>query len=199
MVVNLGDPNQSIAMPELPNGYSTVTLTPRELIPWACEANDLSETFLKSAHRRGDRCVANFLDRDGQKQLVGYGFVTTSTAPLTDGVHVKIGPHLRYRYKGWTHPEHRRLYLSHARGRLNQSLFPMDQGQRMVSYIDFHNYPSRFNHAAVKPEEVGYCAIMRWFGSTHCFTSPGARKHGFELTTNRSADPNFVENENHLQ
>jgi len=180
LLVRLGDPNPDIAFPALPPGYSTEPKEPLDLLPWATPQYTLNEDFLRQASARGDRCVANFYDGE----LVGYGFVTRCFAPVTDQLGVKIGPKLQYRYKGWTHPAHRRKHLSHARGRINSRLFPQPHGQRMVSYVEAHNFASRLTHEDVHPSFLGLCLILRLWGRDYAINSPAASRAGFELVRN---------------
>ena len=177
MLVSLGDENPHIEMPELPEGYTTRALDPEDLLPWASPEYGLSKSFLTQAQARGDRCVGNFFGDD----LVGYGFVTRSYAPVTEQVAVEIDDSLLYRYKGWTHPEHRRKYLSHARGRLNQTLFDRSAGQKMVSYVEAQNFASRLNHKDVHPQHLGWCGIVKLFGREWSFNTNSTVKHGFRL------------------
>ncbi len=184
LLVELGDNNPHIEEPALAPGYSTRALEPEDLMPWASAEYQLSPAFLNEAQARGDRCVGNFY----ADQLVGYGFVTQSFAAITDQIGVKINQPLLYRYKGWTHPEHRRKYLSHARGRLNSRLFPQQPGQRMVSYVDAHNFPSRLKHADIRPVRLGYCLILRLFGKEFCINSRIAKRYGFSLVRNNAVN-----------
>lgn len=177
LLIELGDSNPDIEMPVLPSGYTTKQLKPSDLMAWTTPEYGLSESFLIQAQARGDRCVANFF----QNELVGYGFVTQSYAPVTDQTAVKIDERLLYRYKGWTHPAHRRNHLSHARGRINSRLFPKQQGQHMVSYVEVQNFPSRLKHADVHPVCLGYSMILRVFGKEYLFNSPIAKRYGFQL------------------
>jgi len=177
LLVNLGDPNPDIAFPDLPPGYTAEPKDPLDLLPWASTEYGLSDTFLQQANARGDRCVANFYEGS----LVGYGFVTRCFAPVTEQIGVSINSTLQYRYKGWTHPEHRRKHLSHARGRINSRLFPRQPGQRMVSYVEAHNFASRLPHADVHPIFLGTCLIVRLLGREFPISSPAARRAGFEL------------------
>ena len=192
LIVSLGDPNPNIQAPELPEGYLVEKVTPEALLDYVDDHNGLSREFLDTAQARGDRAVANFYQApshyESPKQLVGYGFVTTCYAPVTDQVAVKIDANLRYRYKGWTHEKHRRKYLSHARGRLNSTLFPMEDGCRMVSYADVHNYASRLNRKDVKPTDIGWCLICRLFGRDLIYTSKPVRKVGFQLVKRTTLD-----------
>ncbi len=181
LLVELGDNNPHISMPELPAGYTTRALEPLDLLPWANGGYDLSEAFLRQSAARGDRCVANFY----HDQLVGYGFVTPNYAAVTEQVAVAVSKNLLYRYKGWTHPQHRRKHLSHARGRLNSRLFPPQPGQRMVSYVEAQNFPSRLKHAEVRPVRLGYSLIVRLFGREMIFNSGVARRFGFRLVYRR--------------
>lgn len=177
LIVRLSDPDPSIEFPQLPPGYTTEPREPLDLLPWAKSEYSLSETFLQQADDRGDRCAANFY----QDELVGYGFVTRRYAPLTAQIAVQIGEGLQYRYKGWTHPAHRRKHLSHARGRINSNLFPEQSGHRMVTYVEAHNFASRLNHADVQPTFVGLCFIVRLFGRDIPINSPAVTRAGFRL------------------
>jgi len=177
LLVQLGDENPHIAFPQLPPGYTAEAKQPLDLLPWSTPEHGLTESFLRQASERGDRCVVNFFHGD----LVGYGFVTRCFAPVTDQVGVRIGAALHYRYKGWTHPEHRRKHLSHARGRLNSRLFPRQEGQRMVSYVEAHNFASRLTHADVRPTFLGLCVIVRVLGREYPINSLAAVRAGFEL------------------
>jgi len=177
LLVNLGDPNPHIAFPELPPGYTAEPKQPVDLLPWATSEHGLNETFLRQASKRGDRCVANFYHGD----LVGYGFVTRCFAAVTKQIGVRVGAGLQYRYKGWTHPAHRRKHLSHARGRLNSRLFPQTPGQCMVSYVEAHNFASRLTHADVRPIFLGCCLIVSVLGREYPINSPSAKRFGLEL------------------
>ncbi|MEM9622136.1 MAG: hypothetical protein AAF993_10835 [Pseudomonadota bacterium] len=177
LLVELGDDNPHIRMPQLSPGYTIQAMTPIELLPWADTEHDLTADFLRRAEAQGDRCVANFFADD----LVGYGFVTASQAPLNGQVSVRVNNHLLYRYKGWTHPDHRRRHLSHARGRLNSKLFPHQPGQRMVSYVEAQNLPARLTHTDVHPVRLGYCAIVRLLGRSIIYNSRTATRFGFRL------------------
>lgn len=177
-LVELGDDRSELAMPDLEPGYTTRTVTPDELLPWADKPGyGLSRQFLEQASRQGARAVANF----HHSELVGYGFVARHRAPVTPQIDVAVDRRLVYRFKGWTHPDHRRKHLSHARGRLNKSLFPLAADQRTVSYVETHNYASKLHRSDVHPEPVGHCGFVRLFGREVPFTLPGARRVGFRL------------------
>ena len=173
------------AMPELALGYTVEKSDPERLRPWAETTPGLSHEFLDAASARGDRCVANFF----RGELVGYGFVASAWAPVTRQLRVEIDQALFYRYKGWTHPEHRRQYLSHARGRLNSALFPDSDPSRMVSYVDTHNYASKLHHAEIHPVHLGYAGYVTLFGRQIPFTTPGCRARGFQLSRIEAAQP----------
>jgi hypothetical protein len=177
-LVELGDDNPNVAMPRLPPGYTARATDLEELWPWVDQDdNGLSEEFLRGAIARGDRCVANFFNGE----LVGYGFVTQVGAPATNQLDVVIDDRLIYRYKGWTHPDHRRKHLSHARGRLNRQFFPLTGGRRTVDFVAVDNVASRKKHADVHPTRLGYCGFVRVLGHEFPFTSRGPRRSGFRL------------------
>jgi hypothetical protein len=183
--VELGDDRPDIAKPQLPLGYATRAVDLEELRPWVSkEGYGLSDEFVRGAIARGDRCVANFF----HDQLVGYGFVTQVGAPVTDQLEVVIDDRLIYRYKGWTHPDHRRKHLSHARGRLNRQLFPLTNGRRTIDYVAVHNLASKLKHADVHPEWLGYCGYVRLFGREYPFTQRAPRRSGFRLVRRGSSN-----------
>jgi hypothetical protein len=181
-LVQLGDDRADIEPPVLAAGYTTRPVEPLELLPWADRPGyGLSRSFLQQASERGHRAVANFHHGD----LVGYGFVARERAPVTGQVDVLVSDRLVYRYKAWTHPDHRRQHLSFARGRINKTLFPLQPGQRTVSYVETHNYASRLHRPELRPEDVGYCGIVRFGGREFPFTLPGPRRAGFRLVRSR--------------
>jgi len=176
-LVELGDDSPGIAFPELDPGYTARAADLEELWPWVGKDYGLSEDFLRGAIARGDHCVANFFNGE----LVGYGFVTKVGAPVTDQLEVVIDDRLIYRYKGWTHPDHRRKHLSHARGRLNRQFFPLTDGRRTVDYVAVHNLASKLKHPDIHPVRLGYCGFVRLFGCEHPFTQRVPRRFGFRL------------------
>jgi len=177
-LVELGDDRQDLAPPRLPDGYTTRAAAPAELLGWADRADyGLSRNFLEQAHARGHRVVANFC----RGELVGYGFVARERARVTDQIEVVVADRLVYRYKAWTHPDHRRMHLSYARGRVNRTQFPLQPGQRTVSYVETHNYASRLHSPELQPEAVGYCGFVRIAGRELPFTLAGPKRAGFRL------------------
>ncbi len=183
-IVQLGDDRPDIKHPVLPPGYSTRPVELEELRQWAGKVAGLDEAFLEGAMARGDRCVANFHD----EELVGYGFVARQRAPVTEQLDIVVGDKLLYRYKGWTHPDHRRKHLSHSRGRINRTLFPLTEGMRTVSYVAVHNLPSKLTHVDVHPVRLGYCGFIQLFGRELPFTGRVPRRYGFQLVR-RQRDP----------
>lgn len=182
-LVELGDDNPDVAMPILAPGYTARATELEELWPWVDKGYGLSAAFLRGAIARGDRCVANFFG----DELVGYGFVTVKGAPVTDQLEVVIDDRLVYRYKGWTHPEHRRKHLSHARGRLNRQFFDLTDGRRSVDYVAVHNHASKLKHADVHPVRLGYCGFIRLLGREYPFTNRVPRRFGFRLVRRTGA------------
>jgi len=172
--VELGDDRLDISPPELAPGYETKIADPLDLLKWATTETGLTSAFLQSSAKRGDRCVINVFN----EQLVGYGFIAQSRAPVTDQIEVRVSSKLIYRYKGWTHPEHRRKHLSHARGRLNKQLFFVKGGSHTVSYVETHNHAARANHPDVHPRLIGYCGFIRFAGREYPFNLC-IRTHGF--------------------
>lgn len=183
--VQLGDDSLEIAEPELEPGYTVQMLSPEDLLKWVSEDNFLSEEFLREAAHHGDRCVANFFD----DELVGYGFVTQTRARVTEQIDVVVDERLVYRYKGWTHPEHRRKKLSFARGRLNKHLFPLTDGRRTVSYVDTHNFASKLHSKKIHPISIGHCGYFEILGREYPFTFRTPRRFGFRLERRNERSP----------
>ena len=176
-LVQYGDDKSKVAPPTLEEGYTTRTCTPEQLKQWASSEVGLPISFLDDAQKRGDRCVANFFHDD----LVGYVFVAKSNAPLTNQLEVAIDNRLVYRYKAWTHPNHRRKHLSMARGRLNKTLFPLQPGQRTIAYVATTNFPSRLVRPEIHPQAVGYSGYFKLAGREIPFNTPGTRRAGFKV------------------
>lgn len=176
-LVTLGDDNPELPVPELPSGYEVRSVNLTELLPLAKADNGLSEGFLQGAIARGDRCIANFF----HGQLVGYGFVALQRAPLTNQLDIVVTDKLEYRYKGWTHPDHRRKHLSHSRARLSRKLYPLAPGHRSVSYVATHNLASRLTRPELHPIRLGYCGYVRLFGTELPFTHRIPRRFGFSI------------------
>ncbi len=175
--VQLGDDDPNREVPEMSPGYTLERATPLDLMRWAEPEYGLSRQFLEESAQNGDRCVLNLYNGE----LAGYGFVTTARARATEQLDVVISDNLVYRYKGWTHPDHRRKHLSLARGSLNKKLFPLGDKRRTVSFVVSHNFKSKLHHRALKPERIGLCGYLRIFGREIPFTLPGPRRHGFRL------------------
>jgi hypothetical protein len=176
-IVELGDDRPDITSPRLPDGYSARATGLEELWPWVGNDYGLSESFLRGAIVRGDRCVANFFNGE----LVGYGFVTQVGAPVTDQLEVVIDERLVY-------PDHRRKHLSHARGRLNRQFFPLTEGRRTVDYVAVHNLASKLKHPDIHPVRLGYCGYIRLFGREYPFTQPTPRRFGFRLVRRKPVE-----------
>lgn len=176
-LVQLGDDFSTVKTPTLEPGYRTLACEPKDLLQWIDNECGLSAEFLHAAIERGDRCVANYF----HNKLVGYVFVARRQAPLSGQLEVRLSNRLIYRYKAWTHPNHRRKHLSMARGRLNKTLFPLEPGQRTVAYVDTTNFASKLVRPEIQPEKIGYCGYVVLAGREIAFNGAGPVRHGFKL------------------
>ena len=169
----------------LPEGYEGKVLTPEALIPYASPENDLTESFLKTVTRNGDRCFAIFHDQ----QVVSYTFSARQRATVTDKVDFLVPPGLRYGYKTWTHRQHRRRGLTHALGRLeHDEHYQRTHGEMLGKgcyYIEYSNYASLLSNVYSPPDQrslyLGKVMWAIWFGRLILYNSRRAKWMGTVL------------------
>ena len=165
--------------PYSPTGYETRAVASGDLAPFADRLGyDLSADFLARAFGPGCECSANFYNGE----LVGYGFITRTRAPVTEQLDVIVPNGFRYGYKSWTHADHRRKNLSAMRAYVRRTAFDRPVDERGIEYVETHNYPSLL-HGYLPPTErnltVGFVGCVRVFGRELPFATRRAKWIGF--------------------
>jgi hypothetical protein len=166
--------------PDVPEGYETRIVGLNDLLPFSSRVPELSADFLREAFARGDECAANF----NRGELVGFGFVSRSRAPVSDQLEVLIPVGFRYNYKDWTHSDHRQRNLSKIRGHVRFTTMPRPYVERSISYVETHNYASLlhgYRHPRERNLAMGLCGWITLLGRQITFNSRRARWVGFEL------------------
>ncbi len=161
-----------------PEGYEVRELTEEDYaaLPGIPQA-ECTEAFVAEARQNGGFCVGAY--KGGE--LAAYVWRAFREAPGEDGFRVRLGDRVRYGYKAFTMPEHRGLHLQSDISFRSERLClerGCDQG---MSYVEMHNYPSIAGDKRRGSVAVGFLAWMSKGGLRWCYTSPGARRAGFEL------------------
>ncbi len=160
--------------PRTPPGYETRLVDVADLLPYVDRTPGLSAEFVQRAVELGYECIANFHHGD----IVGYSFSSRTRAPVTDQLDVIVPTGFRYGFKGWTHPDHRRLKLSEVRTYVRFTFGNNPPGERSIHYIETHNYPSllhRYRHPRERRIRIGYVGWITLFGRQIPFNSRGAK------------------------
>jgi hypothetical protein len=161
-----------------PEGYDVRELTEADYaaLPSIPEAEATTE-FVASARRNGGFCVGAYHG----DTLAAYVWRAFKDAPAEDGFRVRMGDKLRYGYKAYTMPEHRGLHLQSDISFKSERLCLARGCDQGVSYVEMHNYPSIAGDRRRGSIAAGWLAWFSKGGVRWCYTSPGARRFGFEL------------------
>jgi hypothetical protein len=179
---DLADPTP----PVIPSGYTVRLVTLEDLLPYAGSVPDFSREFLEEAFRYDDECGAAFYG----DQLVSFSFNRRARTTVTNQLDVLIPSGFRYSYKAWTHPDHTRRNLQKATGFVRRAGPKRTFGERVISYVETHNYPSLlhgYQHPSERQLFMGYVGWFALFGRQIPFSSRQAKKIGFEFV--RKSDP----------
>ncbi len=171
-----------------PEGYDVRMVTREDLMPFARKEYLLDPEFLDVAFGNGDIVTAAFYDGD----LVSYTFNTTKRTIVDDQLELLVPDGFRYGYKGWTHPDHRRKYVSRMLWAPRRKYYEENNlNHRGAWYIQLNNYPSRLythRHLNMIGIRTGFFGSVRLFGREIPFNSRWARKMGLILV--RKGDNN---------
>lgn len=168
-----------MAPPVVPEGYDVKMVDLEDLLPYVNSVPDLTETFLQTAFRRGDVCVASFCG----SELAGFSFRSTSRASLTDQLDITVPPGFTYTYKTWISADHRQRNLSQIQGYVRHHAIPKDHGARGIWFVETHNYPSLL-HSYRYPSDraliMGFIGWITIFGYQLPITTRRARWLGVD-------------------
>lgn len=172
---------QEMEQIETPPGYVHRANVPKELLlPFVGVEHDLEQAKLDRAYDNGDTCVATFHG----EQLVGYGFSSRTRAVVTKQIDLLVPRGFVYGYKGWTHPQHRRMRLTRSRELYRQMNNQHPYLERSLFYIAVHNYASLmrgYRHPRERPIRMGFAGYFSLFGRQYPFNSRRARWIGFRF------------------
>lgn len=138
---------------------------------------DLDRNFVEAAIERGDIAFGAF---EGSL-LVGHHWRSTTGAPHTDELWVRVRrPHC-YSYKSFTRREYRGNHILPALI-LYADWEMLQRGySHRVGYIDIRNYASLAMGKHLHSYTVGYAGYVKWFGRHFTFRSRAVAETGFEF------------------
>lgn len=137
----------------------------------------ITSEFVDNARSNGGFCMGAFAG----DELVAYVWRAFLDAPVTDGVRLRLKPHLRYGYKAMTLIEHRGLHLQSPISLVSDQTC-IDRGCKFgASYIATHNYSSRIGDERRGSVQVGWIMWLRKGSLRWCHTTAGAQRFGLEL------------------
>jgi len=163
----------------IPEGYTSRICSREAFLPDLLAQNYVSEELLDREFGNDDVAVGAYY----QGKLVAYQFITRQRVRLTEQLDAIVPAGFRTSYRGWTHPDHRRKNLSYNLGyTLQKYCWEIDFNERVIWYIESHNFASRLHHYR-NPREwsliMGYFGWFRFFGKQIPFNSRWATRIGF--------------------
>ena len=166
--------------PEVPLGYETRAGTLQDFVHFAEQGHDYDLFAIERQLAYGDLCAVTVFEGE----LVGYRFVTTARAPVTEQLFTVIPDGFRYAYKAWIHADHRRKNLDSKAVWVLKQMEPAGHRQRNIWDVACNNYASLL-HGYVNPRyrsmRVGVVGWVTLFGKQWPFASRGAKWVGFDF------------------
>jgi len=133
--------------------------------------------FVQAAIERGDLAFGAF----NGSTLVAYMWRSTTSAPHTDDVWVRIAHPYSYSYKSYTRQEFRGQHLVPALILFSDEEMLKKGYTHRAGYIGVTNYPSLGMGKHVDSHSIGYIVILKWFGRHFFFRSKRVADIGFEF------------------
>lgn len=175
-----------------PAQFTPSFLSPRELHRFAEDpACEMSRAFVDEALRHGDECYAIC---DGQT-LAAYGWYSTRPTPIDPPqLELHFGEGYVYMYKGFTDSRYRGQRL-HAIGMSRALEHYLASGFRgFVAYVESTNFDSLKSCFRMGYAVFGSIYILRLFGRTFAWSTPGCDAFQFRVTTREPAAPLLTTN-----
>lgn len=169
----------NLAFLSCPRPYRPGFVPPARLVELAGDpASELAPRFVSQALLAGDECYAIC---DGGK-LVSYGWHSLHATPLgPPELVVHFSPGYVYRYKGFTAAGYRGRRL-HAIGMTRALVHYRTKGYRgLICYVESTNFDSMKSCARMGYEVFGSVYLLRIFGRTFAFSTPGCKRFGFRI------------------
>ena len=167
----------SDSLPVIP-GISIRELDPDEL-PEAARDPELrlAVDFVHAARQRGDRAFGAF---DGSK-LIAYAWRSTSTAPHSHGVWVRVHGPYSYSYKAFTVPGYRGRGIAPGLILFGDARMLELGFTRRVGFVSLTNYASLALSGPIQSSGAGLAGYIRKPGRPLIFHSNAVKKTGFEF------------------
>jgi hypothetical protein len=175
---------------ECPPGYAGGFLTAGQLRKHAQQPiTELSAGFLDRAIPRGDECYAICAG----EELAAYGWYARHSTPIgVQDLVLHFSDAYVYMYKGFTDARHRGQRL-HAIGMTCALERYLGAGYRgLVSYVEATNLDSLKSCARMGYEVFGSIYVLRLFGRSFAFSSPGCSRFGFRLRRGLQPAPDLT-------
>lgn len=140
--------------------------------------NELSESFVREALAKGDRCYG--ITHDGE--LAAYGWYSHNSTPTdVQNLSFCFNPAYVYMYKGFTKKSYRgqRLHAVGMSWALKHYLEVGDLG--IVSYVDSLNFDSLKSCYRMGYQFVGALYISKVFGKVSSVSSAACRERGISM------------------
>ena len=130
-----------------------------------------------AAIERGDIVFGAF---DGAN-LVAYAWRSTTSAPYTDDVWVRVAHPYSYSYKSYTRQEFRGQHLVPALILFSDEEMLKKGYTHRAAYVGITNYPSLAMGKQLDSQPIGHIVVLKWFGRHFFFRSKRVADIGFEF------------------
>ena len=161
-----------------PEGYAGGFIGERALDALAGDAETaLSAEFVRYALAKGDKCFG-FVHHGS---LRACGWYATTPTRVSPGLNIDIARGYVYMYHGFTHASHRgrRLFPTGMTRALRH--FRSVGYKGMLLYVDATNLDSLKSCARMGWRVFGTVYVLKLFGRTRMYCSPGCSRYGFRL------------------
>ena len=170
-----------------PESYRAGFLPPELLRAFAERPEtEMSPQFVEQTAAKGDECFA-ICDGD---TLAAYGWYSTQPTPTgTPGMLLHFSGAYVYMYKGFTDTRYRGQRL-HAIGMTLALQHYLGRGYRgLVSYVESTNFDSLKSCFRMGYRQFGSVYMLRIFGRTLAWSSPGCAPFSFRVERSPGARP----------
>jgi len=140
-------------------------------------ALDVDQEFVSAAIERGDLGFGAF-DRS---QLIAYVWRSTTSAPHTDGLWVRVSKPYCYSYKSFTRMDYRGKHIVPALILYSdQEMLKLGYTHR-IGFIAVTNFASLAMGVRMGSQTIGHAEYTHWFGRYFFFRSKNVADIGFEF------------------
>ncbi len=138
---------------------------------------DMDEDFVQAARERGDLGFGAF----DKSKLVSYIWRSTTSAPHTDDLYVRIEPPYCYAYKSFTRTDYRGNHIVPALILYSdQEMLQLGYTHR-VGFVAVTNFASLVVGARMESRAIGHAGYLQWFGRYFFLRSRQVADIGFEF------------------